>query len=285
MDQTTALYSRKFLQLAKFALPPSFGETAQATGETNLPLLPRTAGERSASSVTEFIAAEGQRGQALDVFVNCTQNGMSPVQMLQSCTIHPVELAWNSNPLQVPSASTSATRVLGAIKAMLPTDSKGIWDHFVSSCQFIWCQRCGSLQSMFSFNIYSARTNECAYIFFKGKIKYVKNWILSCKYVWKLYPKNAYLPNGFSDFLHFTQKTFEQKLAWHYSILWKIYLKYWKKHSCSFEYKQCKEVKQKHFIYLWNSLHKSVHVIMMPWKLYTFYSGLIVNMYMLAAFS
>lgn len=60
MDQTTALYSRKFLQLAKFALPPSFGETAQATGETNLPLLPTTAGEHSASSVTEFIAAEGQ---------------------------------------------------------------------------------------------------------------------------------------------------------------------------------------------------------------------------------
>lgn len=60
MDQTTALYSRKFLQLAKFALPPSFGETAQATMETNLPLLPRTAGERSASSVTEFIAAAGR---------------------------------------------------------------------------------------------------------------------------------------------------------------------------------------------------------------------------------
>lgn len=60
MDQTTPLYSGKFLQLAKFALAPSFGETAQATGETNLPLLPRTAGERSASSVTEFIAAEGQ---------------------------------------------------------------------------------------------------------------------------------------------------------------------------------------------------------------------------------
>lgn len=91
MDQTTALYSRKFLQLAKFALPPSFGETAQATRETHLPLLPRTAGERSASSVTELIAAEGQsEAWALDVFVNCTQNGMSPVQMLQSCTIHPV---------------------------------------------------------------------------------------------------------------------------------------------------------------------------------------------------
>lgn len=60
MDQTTALYSRKFLQLAKFALPPSFGETAQTTRETNLPLLPRRAGERSAFSVSEFIAAEGQ---------------------------------------------------------------------------------------------------------------------------------------------------------------------------------------------------------------------------------
>lgn len=80
------------------------------------------------------------------------------------------------------------------------------------------------------------------------------------------------------NFCTLTKKTFEQKLVWHYNILWKIYLKYWNKHSCSFEYKQCKEVKPKDFIYLWNSLHTSVHVIMMPWKLYTFYSDLIVNM-------
>lgn len=52
-------YSSKFLQLAKFALPPSFGETAQARGK-NLPLLPRTAGECSTSSTAEFIAPEGQ---------------------------------------------------------------------------------------------------------------------------------------------------------------------------------------------------------------------------------
>lgn len=138
--------SRKFPQLAKFALPPSFGETAQATREKNLPLLPRTAGEQSTSSVTEFIAPEGQSkpwGRALDVLLNCIKNGMSPVQMLQSCTIL-WELAWNSNPQQVPSASTSATRVLGAIKLTLPTDSKGIWDHFLTSFHFIWCQRRGS---------------------------------------------------------------------------------------------------------------------------------------------
>lgn len=52
-------YSRKLLQLAKFALPPSFGETAQAR-EKNLPLLPRTAGECTTSSRTEFILPEGQ---------------------------------------------------------------------------------------------------------------------------------------------------------------------------------------------------------------------------------
>lgn len=196
--------------------------------------------------------------------------------MLWSCTTL-WELAWNSNPQRVPSASASAKRVLGAIKAMLPTDSKGIWDHFVTSFHFIWCQRRGSLQSMFSSNSYSARTNECAYIFFKSQNKVCQEWNTFLQ-VCETVPKTAYLPHGFSEFLHFNQKTFEQKLVWHYSILWKIYLKYWKKHSRSFEYKQCKEVKPKHFISLWNSSHKSVHVIMMPWKLYTFYSDLIVNM-------
>lgn len=179
-------YSRKLLQLAKFALPPSFGETAQAREKTLL-LLPRRAGECTTSSITEFIAPEGQ-SMALRPGLGCLselrrEKGMSAVQMLWSCTTL-WELAWNSNPQRVPSASTSAKRVLGAIKAMLPTDSKGIWDHFVTSFHFIWCQRCGSLQSVFSSSSYSARTNECAYIFFKSqsmsRIKYFLASLWNC---------------------------------------------------------------------------------------------------------
>lgn len=125
--------------------------------------------------------------------------------MLWSCTIL-WESDWNSNPQQVPSASTSATRVLGAIKAMLPTDSKGIWDHFVTSFHSIWCQRCGSLQSMVSSNIYSARTNERAYIFLKSQNKVCQEWNTCLQIYVKTVAKNAYLPHGFSEFLHFNQK-------------------------------------------------------------------------------
>lgn len=106
--------------------------------------------------------------------LSCTKKNGS-VQMLQSCTIL-WEAAWNSNPQWLPSASTSATGVLGAMKAVLPTDSKGIWDHFVTSFRFIWCQRCGSLQNMFSSAVYSARTNECAYIFLKSQNKVCQEW-------------------------------------------------------------------------------------------------------------
>lgn len=144
-------------------------------------------------------------GQALDVFLNCTEKGMSSVQMLWRCTIL-WELAWNSNPQQVPSASTSATRVPGAIKAMLPTDSKGIWDHFLTSFHFIWCQRSGSLQRIFSSNIYSARTNECAYIFLKSQNKVCQEWNTFLQIYVKTVPKMLTFQRGFSEFLHFNQK-------------------------------------------------------------------------------
>lgn len=94
-----ALYSRKFLQLAKFALPPSFGETAQATMETNLPLLPRTAGEHSAPSVTEFMAAEGWTA-AMRPGLGCHREWNVTAQRLQSCTVHPGETHTHSKCLQ-----------------------------------------------------------------------------------------------------------------------------------------------------------------------------------------
>lgn len=63
--------------------------------------------------------------------------------------------------------------MFGAIKATSSTDSKGIGDHFVISCHFIWCQRCGSLSKVnfFSKMFCSVRTNECAYIFYKNQNK------------------------------------------------------------------------------------------------------------------
>lgn len=150
------------------------------------------------------MTAAAGHSMALDVFLSCTKKNGS-VQMLQSCTIL-WEGAWNSNPQWVPSASTSATGVLGAMKAVLPTDSKGIWDHFVTSFHFIWCQRCGSLQSMFSSDIYSARTNECAYIFLKSQNKVCQELNTCLQIYVKTVQKNAYLPHGFSEYLHFNQK-------------------------------------------------------------------------------
>lgn len=58
---------------------------------------------------------------------------------------------------------------------------------------------------MFSSNIYSARTNECAYIFLKSQNKVCQEWNTFLQ-VYETVPKNAYLPHGFSEFLHFTQK-------------------------------------------------------------------------------
>lgn len=49
-------YYRKFLQLDKFALPPSFGKIVQCRGGKNVILLPSTTGQCTISSITEFIA-------------------------------------------------------------------------------------------------------------------------------------------------------------------------------------------------------------------------------------
>lgn len=179
-------YSRKLLQLAKFALPPSFGETAQAR-EKNPSFAPQKSW-RMYNFFNNWIYCTRRTGYGLEArpwmsfWTAQRERNVSCTNALK--LHHPTELAWNSNPQRVPSASTSAKRVLGAIKAMLPTDSKGIWDHFVTSFHFIWCQRCGSLQSVFSSSSYSARTNECAYIFFKSqsmsRIKYFLASLWNC---------------------------------------------------------------------------------------------------------
>ena len=140
---------REFLQLGKFALPPSFGEIVQTRGKSHLTLLPSTTGEGTTFSITELTAAAvcatAFAAVPLVSFWPARRRGCTVRVRPCGCTVARLEPG-TPQQCRVPSASASANRGWAAVKATLSTDSEGARDHFVISFHFIWCQRCGSLK-------------------------------------------------------------------------------------------------------------------------------------------
>lgn len=92
--------------------------------------------------------------------------------------------------------------VFGAIKATLSTDSKGGGGPLLNSLSLhfmpkTWITKANFLSKIFC----SVRTNEYAYIW-KNKSMWRMKYFLAS--LWK-YTQKAYLPKGFSEFLHFNQ--------------------------------------------------------------------------------
>lgn len=101
-------YYRKFLQLDKFALPPSFGEIVQSRGK-NIALLPGTIEECATCSIPAFTAA-AVCNTAFLVRLRCLSELQGEVNVIRTCALNlhhhmGISLRLRSN-MEVPSTST-----------------------------------------------------------------------------------------------------------------------------------------------------------------------------------